>query len=104
MESDDEWITEKEDPVLPVDNSWMDIEECFKDDGMVGRKRKRGPRNINAYGKKQGKGKANERGNVEVLDDDEAIEVVDEEEEFDEETMVDDDEDDDMEELDLEDD
>lgn len=112
MESNDEWISEKEDPVLPIDNSWMDIEECFKDDGTVGRKRKRGPRNINAYGKKQGKGKANERGYVEVLDDDEAIEVEDEvedeeeeeEEEFDEETMVDDDDDDDVEELDLEDD
>ena len=67
-----------------------------------------GPRNINAYGKKQGKGKANERGYVEVLDDDEAIEVEDgeeeEEEEFDEETMVDDDGDEDVEELDLEDD
>lgn len=44
MESDDEWITEKEDPVLPLNNSWMEIEECFKDDGTVGRKRKRGTR------------------------------------------------------------
>jgi hypothetical protein len=42
MESDDEWITEKEDPVLPLDNSWMDINECFQDDGAVGKKRKRG--------------------------------------------------------------
>lgn len=42
MEFDDEWITEKEGPVLPVDHSWMDIEECFKDDGTVGKKRKRG--------------------------------------------------------------
>lgn len=29
MESDDEWITEKEDPALPLDNSWLDMNECF---------------------------------------------------------------------------
>ncbi|KAG5549643.1 hypothetical protein RHGRI_014824 [Rhododendron griersonianum] len=85
MESDDEWITEKEGPVLPVDHSWMDIEECFKDDGTVGKKRKR------------------------VLDDNEVIELEgeeeEEEEEFDEATMADDnDDDDDVEELDIEDD
>ncbi|KAI8540876.1 hypothetical protein RHMOL_Rhmol08G0019000 [Rhododendron molle] len=113
MESDDEWITEKEGPVLPVDHSWMDIEECFKDDGMVGKKRKRGPRNLNAYGRKKGKKKASElddEDEIEVLDDNEVIELEEEEEEeeeeeFDEATMVDDDEDDDdVAELDLEDD
>nr|XP_023913871.1 uncharacterized protein LOC112025432 [Quercus suber] len=30
MESDDEWITEKEEPCLPEDTSWMDIHECFE--------------------------------------------------------------------------
>ncbi|KAF7152735.1 hypothetical protein RHSIM_Rhsim01G0133300 [Rhododendron simsii] len=107
MESDDEWITEKEGPVLPVDHSWMDIEECFKDDGTVGKKRKRGPRNLNAYGRKKGKKKASElddEDEIEVLDDNEVIELEGEEEEedFDEATMADDD--DDVEELDLEDD
>ncbi|KAF7145548.1 hypothetical protein RHSIM_Rhsim04G0045100 [Rhododendron simsii] len=110
MESDDEWITEKEGPVLPVDHSWMDIEECFKDDGTVGKKRKRGPRNLNAYGRKKGKKKASElddKDEIEVLGENEVIELEgeEEEEEFDEATMADDDDDDDdVEELDLEDD
>ena len=30
MKSDDEWITELEDPCLPKDNSWMDVHECFQ--------------------------------------------------------------------------
>ena len=30
MESDDEWITEKEEPCLPEDTSWIDIHECFE--------------------------------------------------------------------------
>ncbi|KAL5544677.1 hypothetical protein UlMin_008461 [Ulmus minor] len=43
LESDDEWITEKEDPVLPVDNSWMNVSECFKvEEGESSKKRKRG--------------------------------------------------------------
>ncbi|KAG5549646.1 hypothetical protein RHGRI_014825 [Rhododendron griersonianum] len=111
MESDDEWITEKEGPVLPVDHSLMDIEECFKDDGTVGKKRKRGPRNLNAYGRKKGKKKASQlddEDEIEVLDDNEVIELEgeeeEEEEEFDEATMADDNDDDDVEELDLEDD
>ena len=42
MESDDEWITEKEDACLPEDISWMDVHECFKEDeGVSGNKRKR---------------------------------------------------------------
>lgn len=43
VESDDEWITEKEEPCLPEDTSWMDIHECFQDDeGVSSKKRKRG--------------------------------------------------------------
>ncbi|XP_028113206.1 uncharacterized protein LOC114311289 [Camellia sinensis] len=30
MESNYEWIIEKEDPCLPKDHSWMDIQECFE--------------------------------------------------------------------------
>ena len=30
MESDDEWITKKEEPCLPEDTSWIDIHECFE--------------------------------------------------------------------------
>jgi len=29
IESDDEWIAEKEEPLLPEDTSWMDMEEIF---------------------------------------------------------------------------
>ncbi|WCJ31733.1 hypothetical protein M5689_013196 [Euphorbia peplus] len=48
MESDDEWITEMEEPCLLLDNSWMDMNECFEDNEGVGtsNKRKRGPRNL----------------------------------------------------------
>ncbi|KAJ1392092.1 hypothetical protein SESBI_36089 [Sesbania bispinosa] len=43
IESDDEWITEKEDPCLPIDSSWMDIHECFGfNEGAPSKKRKRG--------------------------------------------------------------
>lgn len=43
MESDDEWITESEDPCLPVDTSWMDMNECFEvNDGETSEKRRRG--------------------------------------------------------------
>ncbi|XP_028115745.1 uncharacterized protein LOC114313574 [Camellia sinensis] len=95
MESDDEWITEKEDPCLLEDHSWMDIQECFKDDegATSSKKRKRGPRNLNA-----------DRGKSKVFEDDDEIELIEggeeeeeeeEEEEFDEVTMVDDEEEDD---------
>ncbi|KAF7152136.1 hypothetical protein RHSIM_Rhsim01G0133500 [Rhododendron simsii] len=99
MESDDEWITEKEGPVLPVDHSWMDIEECFKDDGTAEK--------LECLWPKKGKKKASElddEDEIEVLDDNEVIKLEgeEEEEEFDEVTMADDD--DDVEELDLEDD
>jgi len=29
IDSDDEWITEKEEPSLPEDTHWMDMEEVF---------------------------------------------------------------------------
>ncbi|XP_028806378.1 uncharacterized protein LOC114761216 [Neltuma alba] len=42
IESDDEWITEKENPCLPVDGSWMDIHESFTlDERAPSKKRKR---------------------------------------------------------------
>ncbi|XP_028113558.1 pheromone-processing carboxypeptidase KEX1-like isoform X5 [Camellia sinensis] len=91
MKSDDEWITEKEDPCLPEDHSWMDIQECFEDDEGTtsSKKRKRGPRNLNAT----------DRGKRKVFKDDDEVELIEggeeeEEEEFNEVTMVDDDEDD----------
>ncbi|XP_028798861.1 uncharacterized protein LOC114754239 [Neltuma alba] len=56
IESDDEWITEKENPCLPVDGSWMDIHESFTlDEGAPSKKRKRGPRNLNAKTSSKGK-------------------------------------------------
>jgi hypothetical protein len=43
IELDDEWITEKEDPCLPIDSSWMDIHESFGfEEGAPNKKRKRG--------------------------------------------------------------
>lgn len=43
IESDDEWITEVEDPCLPVDTSWMDVHESFTlEEGAPIKKRKRG--------------------------------------------------------------
>ncbi|KAF5940652.1 hypothetical protein HYC85_021819 [Camellia sinensis] len=88
MESDDEWITEKEDPCLPEDHSWMDIQECFEDDkgATSSKKRKTGPRNLNAA----------DRGKRKVFEDDDEVELIErgeeeeeeeEEEEFDEMTM-----------------
>lgn len=34
IDSDDEWIAEKEDPVLPVGGSWLDNEELFDVDAI----------------------------------------------------------------------
>ena len=43
MESDDEWITEREDPCLPLDPSWMGMNECFEvNEGETSIKRRRG--------------------------------------------------------------
>ena len=41
LECDDERITEIEDPCLPQDNSWMDINECFANDRGIGPSNKR---------------------------------------------------------------
>jgi len=43
IDSDDEWITEKDDPCLPNDVSWMDIHESFTlKKEAPSKKRKRG--------------------------------------------------------------
>ncbi|XP_038708611.1 uncharacterized protein LOC120003669 [Tripterygium wilfordii] len=34
IESDDEWIAEKEDPILPLDTSWIDDEQLFNVDAI----------------------------------------------------------------------
>ncbi|KAL6340104.1 hypothetical protein AAG906_038939 [Vitis piasezkii] len=72
MKSDDEWITELEDPCLPKDNSWMDVHECFQVNEGCNGKRKQ----------------------VEEDDDKEVIEVEDNEEEYNNDDMGGDDEDD----------
>ncbi|KAK7395822.1 hypothetical protein VNO78_16393 [Psophocarpus tetragonolobus] len=52
----DEWITKKEDSCLTIDSSWMNVHKCFGvDEGAPSKKRKRGPRNLNAKIDKQGK-------------------------------------------------
>ncbi|XP_039143971.1 protein FAM50A-like [Dioscorea cayenensis subsp. rotundata] len=91
MESDDEWITEVEDACLPQDNSWMDMNECFEDDGGLGsnNKRKRGPRNLKLDRKRKGKALVDEE-EVEEADDDEEANTEEEEQE---DVMVEDDDD-----------
>ncbi|KAI3906175.1 hypothetical protein MKW92_044384 [Papaver armeniacum] len=56
--SDDEWITEKEDPTLERDPTWMDVHECFQitEAEANKKKRKRGPRNLSTMKLAQGKG------------------------------------------------
>ncbi|XP_050259839.1 uncharacterized protein LOC126704890 [Quercus robur] len=102
MESDDEWITEKEEPCLPEDTSWMDIHECFEvNEEGCSRKRKRGPRNLNA--KKKSKEKV-----IEVEEPEEIVDVGDDEEDVQEdandEMILQDDEDDNFIDLDYGDD
>ncbi|KAL4561073.1 hypothetical protein LXL04_033235 [Taraxacum kok-saghyz] len=77
MDSDDEWITEKEDACLLEDNSWMDVHECFREnEGTSRSKRKRGPRNLNKVPV------TNEKGKTTLVDmdtdDDFDVEDVDE--------------------------
>ncbi|XP_027942227.1 uncharacterized protein LOC114195971 [Vigna unguiculata] len=80
IESDDEWITEKEDPCLPNDVSWMDIHESFTlEEGAPSKKRKRGPRNLNIKGKSTTP--ANDDG-IERM-----VEEVEEEDEEDEDVL-----------------
>ncbi|KAG5560764.1 hypothetical protein RHGRI_003943 [Rhododendron griersonianum] len=81
MESDDEWITEREDPCLPLDPSWMDMNECFEvNEGETSRKGRRGPKNLqnDRKGKRKFVGEENE---VEIIDDDVEEEIEEEEEE-----------------------
>ena len=43
MESDDDWITKKENVVLPEEMTWMNVNECFEiQGGESSRNRKRG--------------------------------------------------------------
>ncbi|XP_057976403.1 uncharacterized protein LOC131163717 [Malania oleifera] len=88
MESDDEWITKKEGPCQPEDISWMNVNECFEDNGGVGdsKKSKRGPRNLRFD--HRGEGKSVEEDDIELIDEEEG----DEEEEEQEEMIVVDDE------------
>lgn len=41
MDSNGEWIIEKEDPILDNDMSWMDHGECYADLDNVGKNSKR---------------------------------------------------------------
>ncbi|MED6210822.1 hypothetical protein PIB30_067738 [Stylosanthes scabra] len=69
IESDDEWITEKEAPCLPVDSSWIDVHECFTlEEGAPSKKRKRGPRNLNI--------KINDKGKSIFGDEQEVEEII----------------------------
>ncbi|XP_012848004.1 PREDICTED: uncharacterized protein LOC105967965 [Erythranthe guttata] len=48
MESDNEWITEREDPTLPENTYWLDINKCFQlENGESSKRKKRGRRDIN---------------------------------------------------------
>ncbi|MCL7040442.1 hypothetical protein MKW94_015590 [Papaver nudicaule] len=80
MESDDEWITEKEDPNIQTDPTWMDVHECFQitEAEANKKKRKRGPRNLSKMKLAQGKGNAKEKERS-LVDADEMEEVEDEE-------------------------
>lgn len=81
IESDDEWITEKEDPCLPIDSSWMDIHETFSlEEGAPSKKRKRGPRNLNA--------KATDKGKSIMIGGENEIEEMDGDAEEEEEHLV----------------
>ncbi|XP_061358412.1 uncharacterized protein LOC133302621 [Gastrolobium bilobum] len=58
LDSDEEWITEQEEPCLMDEESWMDVHECFDtDEGDQSKKRKRGPRNLQDDRNDRGKGK-----------------------------------------------
>ncbi|KAL6584924.1 hypothetical protein OROMI_004213 [Orobanche minor] len=79
MESDDEWITEVEEPCLAGDTSWMDVHECFGE-SSTSNKRKRGPRNLNA----------NKKGKQLLVDEDDEVEYISDGEEEEAEFVEDD--------------
>ncbi|XP_061357381.1 uncharacterized protein LOC133301719 [Gastrolobium bilobum] len=57
LESDDEWIAEQEEPCLMDGDSWMDIQDSFNiEEGDQNKKRKRGPRNLQADRNDKSKG------------------------------------------------
>ncbi|XP_061352114.1 uncharacterized protein LOC133297067 [Gastrolobium bilobum] len=57
LDSDEEWITEQEEPCLMDEESCMDVHECFNvDEGDQSKKRKRGPRNLQDDRNDKGKG------------------------------------------------
>ena len=49
LESDDEWITEKEDPILPEHNSWMNVNKCFEVKEGESRKKRKGGNYFNNF-------------------------------------------------------
>ncbi|KAI3845209.1 hypothetical protein MKX03_024867 [Papaver bracteatum] len=87
MESDDEWITEKDDASLQQDPTWMDVHDCFQitEAEANKKKRKRGPRNLSTMKLAQVKG--NNNGKEARLVEENEIEEV-EEDETEEETCV----------------
>ncbi|KAI3845230.1 hypothetical protein MKX03_024888 [Papaver bracteatum] len=87
MESDDEWITEKDDASLQPDPTWMDVHDCFQITEVEAnkKKRKRGPRNLSTM--KLAQGKWNNNGKEARLVEENEIEEV-EEDETEEETCV----------------
>ncbi|KAI3865749.1 hypothetical protein MKX03_025495 [Papaver bracteatum] len=76
MESDDEWITEKDNPTLERDPTWMDVHECFQITEAEANKKKRkiGPRNLSTMKLAQGKGSSKGKDII-VVDADEMQEV-----------------------------
>lgn len=41
MDDDDEWIVEKERPVLPEDNTWLDFLDCFVEEEVEPSRKRR---------------------------------------------------------------
>ncbi|KAJ1409033.1 Ribonuclease H-like superfamily [Sesbania bispinosa] len=75
-----------ESPCLPIDASWMDIHESFTlEEGTPSKKRKRGPRNLNA--------KKNDKGKSIIEDESEVEEIIAIGEEGEEENLTEEDED-----------
>ena len=101
MESDDDWVTKKEDPCLPNYASWMDIHESFTlEEGAPSHKKRRGPRNLTI--KVDRKGKCTVTANDNEIED--MVEDVEEEDENELQENVILEEEDDISDLDLGDD